>query len=61
MSKKTAGFDLINSNFKCPFAHHFYIYYLISFDLYAQSTIHHVSKYNLILRTNQFIDLRFKN
>ena len=31
-------------------------YYLVSFDLFAQSTLHHVSKHNLILSTNQFID-----
>ena len=44
MSKKTTGFDLINSNFgKYPLAHHSYIYYhLVSFDLYAQSNLHRV-------------------
>ena len=62
MSKKTAGFDLINSNFgKYPLAHHSYIYYhLVSFDLYAQSNLHHVSKHDLILRTNQFLEVRRK-
>ena len=46
---------------KCPLAHHFFIcYYLVSFDLYAQRILHHVSKHNLILRTNQFIDVRRK-
>ena len=29
-------------------------------DLYAQSTLHNVSKLDLILRTNQFIDVRCK-
>ena len=32
----------------------------MSFDLYAQSTLHYVSKHNLILRINQFIDVRYK-
>ena len=35
-------------------------YHLVSFELYAQSTLHHVSKHNLILKTNQFIDVRCK-
>ena len=46
MSKKTIGFDLIFINLvKCPLAHQFYIsYYLLSFELYAHSTLQHVSK-----------------
>ena len=33
----------------------------MSFKLYAQSTLHHLSKHNLILRTNQFIDVGARN
>ena len=42
---------------KCPLAHHFSVnyhlvsfvnYHLMSFDLYAQTTLHHVSKHDLI-------------
>ena len=42
MSKKTAGLDLINSILgKCPLTHHFYLnYHLVSFDLYAENTLH---------------------
>ena len=46
---------------KCPLTHHFYVsYHLVRFDLYVQSTLHHVSKHNFILKTNQFIDVRCK-
>ena len=60
MSNKTAGFNLINSKFRqMSSAHPFYInYHLMSFDLYAKSTLHHVSKHDFILKTNQFIDVR---
>ena len=47
------------------FAHQFYIptctsIFLVSFELYAQSTLNHLSKHSLILRINQFIDVRCK-
>ena len=32
----------------------------MSFDVYAESTQHHVSKHNFTLRTNQFIDVGYK-
>ena len=58
MSKKTIGFDLINSDFKrmstCVSLLH--NNHLASFDLYVQSSLHHVSKHDLILTTNEFID-----
>ena len=46
---------------KYPPAHIFYInYHLGSFEFYADSTLHHLSKHNLILRTDQFTDVRCK-
>ena len=46
---------------KCLLAHHFYKNYpLVSFDLYTQGTLHHMSKYDFILITNQFISVRCK-
>ena len=33
----------------------------MSFDLYVQSTLHHVSKHKLILKTNQFTLFFYKN
>ena len=46
---------------KFPLAHHLYInFHLISFDLYAQSILHQVLKHDLILRTNQFTNVRCK-
>ena len=32
----------------------------MSFDLYAQSILYHVLKHDVVLRTNQFIDVRCK-
>ena len=60
MSKKTTGFDLSTVILgKCLLAHHIN-YHVASFDFYVQRTLHHVSKHNLISRTNQFKDKRCK-
>ena len=43
---------------KSPLVYNFYInYHLISFDFYTQGNWYHVSKYDLILRTNWLIDV----
>ena len=46
IQRKLTGFDLMTVLLgKCPLAHLFYInYHLVNFDLYLQSTLHHVSK-----------------
>ena len=62
MSKKTTRFDKSTVTLgKCLLACHVHMnYHLVSFELYVQSTLHHMSKHDLILKTNQFIDVRCK-
>ena len=56
MSKKGSGFKSTVILGKCLLTHDFYInYYLVSCDLYEQSTLHHVSKCN---RMNNFTSMQ---
>ena len=59
MTKKTTRFDLINNNFR-QMSTCISLLHEVTFDLYAQGTLHHVSKHDFILRTNQVIDVRYK-
>ena len=61
MSKKTNRIQFNQQSFLVNVDLHFYInYHLVNFELYAHTILHHVSKQDFNLKTNQFIDVRCK-